>query len=97
MDDIQLSLFANFDSANMARYERVYRQQVASNPGAGANNNNPLNNTTNTNVNNISNNNNINSNSKSSTNGNNTNTGETYSLFCFNFFKVLILKDVLKI
>ena len=31
MDDSQLVLFANFDSANMARYERVYKSNATIN------------------------------------------------------------------
>ncbi len=40
MEELQLSLFANFDSGNMARYERVYKQQATSNTGTNNNNNN---------------------------------------------------------
>jgi len=39
MEELQLSLFANFDSGNMARYERVYKQQATSNTGTNNNTN----------------------------------------------------------
>ena len=71
MDDFQLSLFANFDSANMARYERVYKQQVTSTAGTN-NNSGGSNNTNPSNTTNSSASNNTNSNGKSSTNNNNT-------------------------
>ena len=35
MDDFGPALFANFDSANMARYERVYKQAAANNQQQG--------------------------------------------------------------
>ena len=43
-----ISLFANFDSSNMARYERVTAKV---NPFAAINNNNPTNSTVNSNTN----------------------------------------------
>jgi hypothetical protein len=66
MDELQLVLFANFDSGNMARYERVYKTNV--NQNATSNNNNINNNTSNqngtssinTNTNNNNSNNNLN-------------------------------------
>jgi hypothetical protein len=69
MEDLQLSLFANFDSGNMARYERVYKQQATSN--TGTNNNTSQSNPVATN-NNTTNSTSTNSNGKSSTN----NTGK---------------------
>ena len=72
MEELQLSLFANFDSGNMARYERVYKQQATSNTGANNNTNqsNPV-------ATNTINSTNTNSNGKSSTN----NTGKQTTLF----------------
>ena len=37
MDETQISLFANFDSANMARYERVWKSTSQSSPNSSNN------------------------------------------------------------
>lgn len=61
MDELQLSLFANFDSGNMARYERVFKtnanQNTTSNNNPSSNQNGTASINTNTSNNNNSNNN----------------------------------------
>lgn len=44
MDDSQISLFANFDSANMARYERVWKISSQNSPNSSTNAQSPSNN-----------------------------------------------------